>query len=260
MHKVVVGSLASVLLCAASGPVLAQSTGDWGGTWSGFYAGIYGGYAPDRSGASKVSGTLADSDGNIYDSTMSAGRIEAPFGGIAAGYNAQTGVVVLGIETDLSLGGFNKSTTVDSSVSGKRGGLPFTVTGDLDASYSLGAMASVRGRIGVEGPGSALFYLTGGLAVAERSVSTTQTIKASGNISLSNVSESSSGEELVMGPTLGVGVEAMVADHISVGAEYDYVALPDVAIPNDISAVSLANPGSFGGGIHTLKGSLKYHF
>ncbi|MBN9304681.1 MAG: hypothetical protein BGO82_11765 [Devosia sp. 67-54] len=269
MHKMIVGPLAATLLCAGAAPALAQSAGDWGGTWSGFYAGIYGGYALDTDAASSQHlGPFGNGD-VTYQMDSSTSRISTLFGGATAGYNAQIGKVVLGVESDVSVGGFSKSSTGTLTMSGTAGDDDHAVSISVESvsSYSLGPMASFRGRLGVEAPQGVLFYLTGGLVVADRTVASTMTISTTGlddEDSYPSGTSTSSTQQLVMGPTIGVGVESMVAEHISLGAEYAYVALPEAAAAGGgIDLFGLGSddsPASFAGGFHSLKAALKYHF
>lgn len=273
MHKMIVGPLAVTLLCAGAAPALAQSAGDWGGTWSGFYAGIYGGYALDSVAASSQSVAKGLPGVTAIDLTTSTSRISTLFGGATAGYNAQIGKVVLGVESDVSLGGFSKSSTVTGTITGTDNNNQLSsLSEDSTSSYSLGPMASFRGRLGLEAQPGVLFYLTGGLVVADRTVASTVTYTGTGPqgvpLAAALPSGSSSTQQLVMGPTIGVGVEGMVAEHISLGAEYAYVALPDAPmgggyVANAAAAnfdVSVNSPASFAGGFHSLKAALKYHF
>lgn len=269
MHKMIVGPLAATLLCAGAAPALAQSAGDWGGTWSGFYAGIYGGYALDTDAASSQSvGPIPLSETATLAYSNSTSRISTLFGGVTAGYNAQIGKVVLGVESDVSLGGFSKSRRGTMTASGTSGDddHPASLNEEAVSSYSLGPMASFRGRLGIEAPQGVLFYLTGGLVVADRTTSSNVTIDVQGfddDIPFANATSTSSTQQLVMGPTIGVGVEGMIAEHISLGAEYAYVALPDVAaggIIDFFGSGSDDSSASFAGGFHSLKAALKYHF
>jgi outer membrane immunogenic protein len=118
------------------------------------------------------------------------------------GYDWQWGHLVAGGELDLSY----------TDLSGTRVAPVFNVPDNLHQSFASHLLATVRGRIGyARGPW--LVYATGGLALADLTVSDTATSAAVGTAQ-------SSSHELRPGWTVGGGVEWMVMPRWSVKAEY----------------------------------------
>jgi len=123
---------AGLLVAALAAPAAAQERP---AIWTGFYAGAHAGYgeAIDEPGPFDVTGGVL---------------------GMHAGYNYQTGNVVLGIEGD-----YSGSSLEDTIVSG-------TTRVTLDIDY----LASIRARLGYAS-GNALFYGTIGYAWGEAGTS-----------------------------------------------------------------------------------------
>ena len=141
--------------------------------WSGFYLGAMGGYAKENADNFALSGGFA---------------------GGTAGYNWQTGNVVLGLEAD------GAWADVGATV-----GIP----GLASADYTIRSMGTVRGRVGYAFD-QVLLYGTGGYAWSDNRLSTT----------LLGLSISDS--QFHSGWTVGAGVEVMFAPKWSVKAEYLY--------------------------------------
>ncbi|WP_018266753.1 outer membrane protein [Methylosinus sp. LW4] len=147
--------------------------------WSGFHAGLSLGGLFRRTGETLVVGYSATPD-------APSGSRGAALGGFA-GYDAQLGSAVLGVETDVEAG------SVSGATFGSRGG----------ARLRNDARASLRGRVGLARD-RGLFYATGGLTVAD-------------------VSATAMGEPFdraQTGWTIGGGVEYALADHWSGRVEY----------------------------------------
>ena len=141
--------------------------------WIGFYLGAMGGYAKENADTFALSGGFA---------------------GGTAGYNWQTGNVVLGLEAD------GAWADVGATV-----GIP----GLASADYTIRSMGTVRGRVGYAFD-QVLLYGTGGYAWSDNRLSTT----------LLGLSISDS--QFHSGWTVGAGVEVMFAPKWSVKAEYLY--------------------------------------
>ena len=141
--------------------------------WTGFYIGAMGGYAKENADNFALSGGFA---------------------GGTAGYNWQTGNVVLGLEAD------GAWADVGATV-----GIP----GLASVDYTIRSMGTVRGRIGYAFD-QVLLYGTGGYAWSDNRLSAT----------LRGLSASDS--QFHSGWTVGAGVEVMFAPKWSVKAEYLY--------------------------------------
>ena len=144
--------------------------------WTGFYLGAMGGYAQENSSG--------------------IGTLSGGFAGGTAGYNWQTGNLVLGIEADAAWA------DVGATI-GLFGGL-------ASVSDKIRDLGTVRGRVGYAFD-SVLIYGTAGYAWADNRI--TATAVGVGSISDSHVHS---------GWTAGAGVEVMFAPKWSVKAEYLY--------------------------------------
>jgi outer membrane immunogenic protein len=141
--------------------------------WTGFYIGAMGGYASEN--------------------TSDPLGIKGGFAGGTVGYNWQFGTIVAGLEADGAWADVNNSTTVAG----------ITVAAKVDA------LATLRGRVGVAFD-QVLFYGTGGLALADTTVSA------------SALGLTFSDSKTLTGWTVGAGAEWMFMPHWSLKAEYLY--------------------------------------
>ncbi|WP_046140823.1 outer membrane protein [Devosia epidermidihirudinis] len=260
-----VGGLVSVL--ALGGSAVAQENTDW----SGFYAGIFGGYGLDSDGSSgssigpasiTIGGTALD--GSLASST---GRIDGVFGGATAGYNYQHNNLVFGVEGNVGLGQLGKTNSSDLSASFTDAGNTVSLNSTERTEYDINWYSSLVGRLGLA-HGNWLFTLKGGIVLADASIEATSrlTIEDPNNVigiqPGIDLPGSSNASQVLVGTTFGFGAETMIADNVSIGAEYAYVALPDLSAPAPGVGGLLGGGGgsTFGAGIHQIKASLNYHF
>jgi outer membrane immunogenic protein len=177
--------------------------------WTGFYIGAMGGYGKEN--------------------TSDVGALSGAFGGGTAGYNWQTGSVVLGLEADAAW-----------SDIGASAGIPGLIT----ATDKINDLGTVRGRVGFA-INQFLFYGTGGFAWADNKLSAT--------VLGVNFSQS----QVHTGWTAGAGVEVMVAPKWSVKAEYLYRSFSGQTyfantIPGGVPTGTLA--------INSAQVGVNYHF
>ncbi len=125
----------TVIPVLAAAPVCAQAPIF---DWSGFYIGAHGGGLNARSAIREP-----------FDFVNQTVRARGLIGGIQAGYNWQSGNLVLGFEADASL----SNAAEDDDI------------GLVDSRHSAGIsrLATLRGRIGLTADRT-LFYVTGGAA------------------------------------------------------------------------------------------------
>ena len=178
--------------------------------WTGFYIGAMGGYGQEDS--------------------SDIGTLSGGFAGGTAGYNWQTGNLVLGVEADAAW------SDVGASVTGL-GGL-------AAASAKIRDMGTVRGRIGYAFD-QVLIYGTAGYAWADNRMTAT----------LLNVSISDS--HFHSGWTAGAGVEFMVAPKWSVKAEYLYRSFQGETYNFPGIAVGVAS-GTLN--LNSVQVGVNYHF
>lgn len=179
--------------------------------WTGFYVGLNGGYA--FSGNDRIG--IQANDGTFWtDGTMHVG---GGFGGGQFGFNHQSGNIVAGFEADIQASGIRDSVGPSATVPA---GL--TVTGKSDVNW----FATIRGRLGVA-QGPFLFYATGGVAFAgvDYTVSTT-------GLATSTMKN----DDILLGWTVGGGVEYALDRRWSVKAEYMYVDFGRTAVTGPVTA------------------------
>jgi outer membrane immunogenic protein len=192
--------------------------------WTGFYAGanLGGGWS------------IATSDYSVLPAAPFASvdnSLRGAIGGGQAGYNWQSGVMVLGVETDFQ-------------ASGMKGGLnapcPPSLCSGLAATFNekVPWFGTVRARAGYAADGW-LLYVTGGYAYAR--------FETSAFASAGGASASASLAETRSGWTAGVGIEVGLARNWSARLEYLFLdfgthdrtwVVPTVATVNDATSVS----------------------
>jgi outer membrane immunogenic protein len=217
--RVLVG-LASLLICSAAmaGPAAAPVTG----TWNGLYGGL------NIGGIRVDDGPMTSTPANAATGTFwgpcattgacprdRAGNDDNGFiGGGQLGYNWQLQGFLVGVEGDIQGNSADSSRTVTRS--GVAGFVPFTGTADTKIEW----LSTLRGRVGVLVAPTVLAYATGGVAYAgiER--------KFSAQFSpASPASYSGKDEGEKFGWTVGGGLEWVIGDRVTLGAEYLYVDL-----------------------------------
>ncbi len=195
-------SVAAVLACSASAG-LAADLGAGGGfkdepamapLWQGFYIGVNGGGAVDGQSVYDFNPGVPAAD------SKNAASLKGLMGGVQAGYNAQYGYVVGGIELDAD----------------------FAKTDNPTASYYLGgsmnpelnSVYSARARLGFLLQPRVLFYGTGGYAAANADFLY--------DAGFGNLYKDSG---TLQGWVAGGGIEYMHSSHLSFGLEllhYDF--------------------------------------
>ena len=209
-------------------PALA---GDWAsptlearhsGDWSGGYVGAYGGLAvsPGRAVLEGASGVLLPTDVQygLFPRSI-GGNTSGIAAGVGAGFNAQSGAFVGGIEADI--GYIGTSARHSYSRVDIVPGSPFPGV-DTNTSYStdFGLLGTVRARGGFAF-GDTMIYGTAGLAAGN--------VKNRLTLALPPVYTSPdwSGSGMRFGYTLGIGVEQRVTSNVSLKFETLYVNLAD---------------------------------
>ena len=175
-------------------------------TWTGFYVG------GDVGGAWTNDSVKTTVGGVPYLNTFKE-NASGVVGGLFAGYNWQTGAnIVLGVEGDIEATSLNAKTTTFTTAAGA-----LIPAGNILASESLPWQGSVRARVGYAA-GNALFYVTGGLAVAQ--INTKYTTLNTNTFELIPGSNSFSSTQA--GWTLGGGIEYAFNPSWTLRAEYRY--------------------------------------
>lgn len=218
--------LALTSLLAASAPIAGSEAADlsppttWLSntpaiSWRGLYVGV-------NLGGSITSNYNADTQGDFRVDGVGAGLVPVTLdtgtgglsGGWQAGYNFQSGNMVLGLVTDFEL----LQASGGSSATSKATQLGATLT--TTASERLEYIGSARLRLGYAFGSRLLAYLTGGLAYGE--VRNAESIVANG---ASGVGWYGDRRDFRAGYSFGGGVEYALTDAISLDAEVLYYNL-----------------------------------
>lgn len=195
-------------------------------TWGGFYVGAHAGYM-----WSDAEAKLADVGGFFLPTDIQNGVFprsirldgDAALGGVQAGYNHQFGMIVVGVEADISRFGGQDATrlsVIDPALP------PWPFAGALtNSSYrsDIETLGTLRARVGVA-LDRTLLYVTGGLAGGE--------VENSFGIGIPVIGYDStwSSRDTEWGWTIGGGVEYALTHQISLKAEYLYYDLGDRTI------------------------------
>jgi outer membrane immunogenic protein len=204
-------------------------------SWTGFYAGLNAGYNETRTAPTTI---FTDPNG-IIGPIIDAGVLLLPkpqngfgfIGGGQIGYNFQTGIWLVGIESDLS------GSTTKSSETTTGATLPFTPIIATTLTQRLNFLGTTRARFGVVS-NNVMFYGTGGLAYGQ--VEDSLFIRSTDDPT-QNFSSARSGMQV--GWTAGAGVEVGI-DRWTAKFEYLYYDLGNrssVALPSESAGL----PGSF---------------
>lgn len=222
--------------------------------WSGFYAGLNAGF-----------GGLADS-GAHYSQPYGSPFVPISQSGLLiggqAGYNWQSGIIVIGIETDIQY----RNTSNDSRFLFPNelglAGQPFGSEADDATRFSSGQkwFGTLRGRVGVTAD-SVLYYTTGGLAYGEVKHAYSEAIYP-GQI----INRSISASAAKVGWTVGAGAEAKLWGNWSAGMEYLYVDLgkttldmPEQILPTEFGPFPFpASSARFDNTSHIFRAKLNY--
>jgi len=135
----------------------------------------------------------------IESGGLSFDELEGVFGGAQVGYNFDMGGFVLGVEGDIQLSDIGYEEDLGGGVTGEVG---------------IDSFGTLRARAGFA-VDRFMPYVTGGLAWAR------------GSVTLSDGVVSADIEDDYFGYTIGAGVEAAVADNVTIKAEYLYANFGD---------------------------------
>jgi outer membrane immunogenic protein len=238
-------SLATTLLFLVPGVQAQDTPHDWSGPYVGANLGIVRG-----------TGTISLDFTDPLDQGSSPSSVSIPMlgpsGSIVAGYNAQVGRFVYGIEADgtlLSIKGSFVDPPVTALVS--PGPPPVIITsGGTTANERLDTLLSLRGRLGLT-DGSLLFYLTAGVATGYSGFDITTT----GGVTPGTPTSAAG---WVYGGTGGIGVEYAVNDNVSLTAEGLVTNLGPLTATGDNGKGPYTATGRTS--TATVTGGLKFHF
>jgi len=131
--------------------------------WTGFYIGVDGGYGWNNGTGNRLCyGPGGFFSGCVANISADVIRPEGWLAGGQVGYNWQSGISLLGIETDFQWSDINASNTVPIGVPG----VSYTASANMDW------FGTTRIRVGILPSPNLLVYATGGFIYANESVST----------------------------------------------------------------------------------------
>ncbi|MDX6805560.1 outer membrane protein [Terrihabitans rhizophilus] len=188
--------------------------------WSGFYLGVQGGYNWVEGELDGISVNGGDLGDPTFDIEDDGFNI-----GIYSGINRQWGNWVVGIDNSISY------VDIDTEV----------VPGLVDA--EINAWSTTRGRVGYAF-GNFLVFAAGGLSLA--------------NVEVSSDVLGDDDSHLMVGYTVGGGVEAKFGGNWSARVEYLYTDFDDERFSLSADGVTAAADVSFD--MQTVRGGIAYHF
>jgi len=199
----VAGAAADLLMKAPPAPYF---------TWDGFYLGVNAGYSWGSNSWSfqgvPESGTIGASNFNPNTNHV--------LGGVQAGANYQLGSWVVGIEADVSALGAKGSDNGTLSVSGVTApGIITTATSQLDW------LALFTGRLGYAWDRT-LLYVKGGVAAGDTKDNFSLFSSGPGTPLFIDFGTK---DNMLVGGTIGAGIEYAFAPHWTAKIEYNYVDL-----------------------------------
>jgi len=220
-------------------------------SWTGFYVGLNAGGAWTSSDVTFTqTGPVFDQPDRDFGNALGSPSTNRTgfTGGAQAGYNWQSGIAVVGVETDINY--LHTSANVFRS-----GTLPVVPVVDTSTTaVSTDWLYTLRGRAGLTS-GRALFYVTGGLAVGNERFSQFFLHTASGTF------EAGSSSDTRVGWTVGAGGEYAFTNNWSVKAEYLYVDLGSTgfnSVNNLLPAFTAINSARLTENIGRV--GINYHF
>ncbi len=211
-------------------------------TWSGFYVGLNAGYAWGNSDAQGAvdcpaagyfcaPNTVSQINGPAVAGSSSGTINSSGFtGGAQAGYNWQSGHMVIGGEVDFSaldLHG-SRSASADYPFPSGVAGNTYTVGSSIDTDW----LFTARGRLGWAWS-TTLLYATGGLATTDLRVNST--FRDNVSIVGPGASGDASASDVRVGWTVGGGAEWALDRNWSLKGEYLYVDFGSVSLANVIT-------------------------
>jgi outer membrane immunogenic protein len=234
--RALVGAAAvSAVVLATANTVVADGYYRQGSTagccfsWSGFYIGAHAGGAWGDSDVHSVITTNGPPPAHapaLIDAVNSINKTSLdPSGGIfgvQAGYNVQSGHLVLGGVVDFSSMRLRDSRDVTRTFD--LGGF-FPVTVSIHDQIATDWLVTARGRLGWA-MGKSLLYVTGGLAVSELRYA-----EAYRATSIGTSTETASVSKTKAGWTVGAGYEFALDRRWTINGEYLFARFNDVATP-----------------------------
>lgn len=228
-------ALAGLALGLSLSPVAAQE--QTAITWTGPYLGVHLGYGIGSDDGARTTGQAAGNITNVAGGARPANvslDTDGTVGGIALGYNMQSGGLVYGLEADIDYTDIDDSRRVVTRSLATA--TPPNVALNNNFHQSLEYLGTVRARIGFLAMPTTMIYATGGWAYG----SIDHSVRMSGPANQTQFRGKTSNVEY--GYAIGGGVEHMIDAPWSLTANYLYYDLGSETV--NVAVV----PGSGGGG------------
>ncbi len=162
MFKTLLLATAAALTATAAAAQPEGLVGTPATPWAGPYIGLHGGYAIDRDSPVTTGGLFAGNIANVANEARPNRLLRDKEGYVAGGqvgYNVQHGMIVAGVEADISVTDFSASQVYRSPRA--FGAAPAGTASDVSSRTNY--LGSVRGRVGLASD-NLLIYGTGGYA------------------------------------------------------------------------------------------------
>ncbi len=209
-------------------------------SWTGFYLGANIGYAWGQSDASSSSDCPATgyycAPGFVANgpaiAALGSGSLDpsGPTGGVQAGYNLQSGKVVLGGEVDFNAFRLSSSRFASANIPAAGSGQSFGAGSSIDTNW----LFTARLRLGLAVTPSALVYVTGGLAATDLAVANSYSDTASAVVG-TNGRGSATSTSTKAGWTVGGGVEWALNRNWTLKGEYLYVDFGNASVTSRVT-------------------------
>lgn len=239
--KVFTAGITAAMLMAS--PAFAD-----GFDWSGLYIGAHGGWAQDKFDPSTSLLPDESAAGPEVEGLLDDKLIDGWTGGAQIGINRQFGVLVVGLEADISGGDVEG----ENNLSLFGGALKASVKSDLEL------FGTARARLGYLVRDNLLIYGTGGLAWGKFDTSV--------DASFGPITANFSGDTTQVGWTVGAGAEWALNDRWSITGSYLYADLGDEdisvngPISNGVNSISLGLPMHVEHELHFVRTGLNFRF
>jgi outer membrane immunogenic protein len=216
-----------------------------GWDWTGFYAGVFAGYA----WGSVDTNELFSAVGGFYNPPGAPYSFDADgfFGGAQAGYNWQFDQIVLGVEAEIGYMGMDDSIIDPNSF--------IANIGDTASKFDSDFYGALTGRLGFAAD-QVLLYAKGGVAFLNGEGRTTDAcaIAPCGGLLIN-----ATGNDTLVGWTVGGGLEYMITPNWTIKAEYMYFDFGDFDVAG-IASNGLSYIQSMDVTAHTAKIGVNYKF
>jgi outer membrane immunogenic protein len=209
-------------------------------SWTGFYIGVNAGGGWNKDTGDNFCINPGGVVNGVGCNVAPAGTV-TPSGGLAgaqAGYNAQSGAFVWGLEADIQWSGIRDSSSVAVACCNPA---PLPNAGTFNSSHDFRWFGTVRGRLGVAVAERGLIYGTGGLIYGEEAVSFALVFPL--------ITYAAAASSIRTGWTAGAGFEYAFTNNLTgkVEALYYDMGTQTIAVTSPVSGYTLGTTYDYKG-------------